>query len=242
MTKISQIQNFIATPKHWSLFPYSQTTSHIQFQTTETYEHISVAHLQKISRLIFRTPRLVMRLTDRPKARISRLISRNSPDSWSDLSGLFEDKLMNYGQISQTNSRLMIRPSNPRSSPGRGMSGKKMQEMSGIWAESFSKFRSKPLHFFDRNERNLSGKKCKKWAEFERNKKCKKWAEFERNQKCKIWAEFERNQKCKKWSEFERKKMQEMIGETFRPHFCLIRGRFESWNRLNTVGKNLQLN
>ena len=24
------------------------------------------------------------------------------------------------------------------------------------------------------------------------------------------------------------KKMQEMIGETFRPHFCLIRGRFES--------------
>ena len=138
--------------------------------------------------------------------------------------------------------------------PGRGMSGKKMQEMSGIWADSLANSAQSPYIFltgmsgiwaekkckkwaeFERN------KKCKKWAEFERNKKCKKWAEFERNQKCKIWAEFERNQKCKKWSEFERKKMQEMIGETFRPHFCLIRGRFESWNRLNTVGKNLQLN
>ena len=44
---------------------------------------------------------------------------------------------------------------------------KKMQEMTGMsgiwpeWAESIKK-------------------KCKKWAEFERNKKCKEWAEFER--------------------------------------------------------------
>ena len=51
-----------------------------------------------------------------------------------------------------------------RTKPGPRNERKKKARNERNLSGQFSKFRSKPLHFFDRNERNLSGKKMQEMS------------------------------------------------------------------------------